>query len=154
MATGKDIIEGALKLLGVRAAETPIQPNEVQDGLESLNDMLSMWEEDGVYTGFSPLGDADDTVYFPRFAIGGIKANLAVFLAPEYNKTVTQELFDRAKSGKTSIRAALVRVGPSSYPDTLPTGSGNRVDNLAVDGDVANEGVDNTFYPENDPRNF
>ena len=51
MTTSADIISGALKHLGIRAAESPLTAAEVQDGLEDLNDMGAEWEEDGLSFG-------------------------------------------------------------------------------------------------------
>lgn len=154
MATALEIISGALKLLGVTDSEGPIEAQEAQDGLTSLNDMMSGWEEKQIYTGFVPIVDVDDIVYVPDSIIGGMKSNLAVYIAPEYDRVVSPSLERRKRDDYRDIRANFVRIRPSKYPDTLPRGSGNKLYNTSSDGDVPNTGIDDTFYPENEKRNF
>lgn len=154
MATARDIVVGALRLLGVKPAESPISAAEIQDGLESLNDMMAEWEERSIFTGFSALGTADDPVEVPDSAIGAIKANLAIYIAPEYDKSVSVELAKRAKDGLTSVRASLIEVAASEYPDSLPVGSGNHENSYTTNGDVPGNVTDSRFYPENEKRNF
>lgn len=153
MATVNEIVSGALKLLGIRAAESPLTAAEAEDGRVSLNDMMAEWEERSIYTGFVALADVDDPVLVPDYAIGAIKSNLAIYIAPEYGKSIAPELDRRASKSFTALKAALIRMGPSSFPDTLPVGSGNQVGFTSSDGDVP--GLDNEmFYPENEKRNF
>lgn len=154
MATAQNVIEGALKLLGVQAAETPIEASEAIDGLDALNNMMAEWEEDGIHTGFIPLQDITTTVNVPNSAIGAIKAKLALYVAPEYNKVVTIALAARAKDSFTSLRASLVRLNASEFPDTLPRGSGNERNNFNATGDVPGNQTDRNFYPANEKRNF
>ena len=92
MTTSADIISGALKHLGIRAAESPLTAAEVQDGLEDLNDMGAEWEESGLRMGFEPNLDANATLNLPRSAIAAFKANLAVRIAAQYSRLVPPTL--------------------------------------------------------------
>ena len=153
MATVRDVVSGALKLLAVRAAESPISAAEVEDGRVSLNDMMSEWEERNIHTGFVPLGDAEDELSVPDFAVGAIKAKLALYIAPEYDKRPSADLIERSRSSFTALRSALVRIRKSPFPDTLPVGSGNQLGYQDNNGDLP--GIDSDdFYPENERRNF
>ena len=97
MATASDIITRALTKIGAVAAESPPTAAEMADGLDLLNDMLSEWEESGPQLGFVPVQSVADDVRVPRGAVGAVKAALAVRMAPEYNKQVSQALFDEAR---------------------------------------------------------
>ena len=154
MATALEIVSGSLKLLGVTAAEASnISPTEAQDGLNSLNDMMSAWEEKQIFLGFIPIVDVDDQVIVPRSVVGGIKSNFAVYVAPEYDRVVTPALALRARREYKDIRAAFVRIDNAEFPDTLPRGSGNKLYDVS-DGDKPNEGIEDTFYPRNPDKNF
>lgn len=48
MATGRDIVESALRLIGALATGEAAQASEAIDGLESLNDMLDSWSNDNL----------------------------------------------------------------------------------------------------------
>lgn len=140
-----EVITGALRLLGVRAAESPITDAEAQDGLESLNDMLNEWEQDGISLGFESVDDVDDDLYIDDAYAGAIKANLAVYIAPEYNRLVSDALAFRAKKGKRAARSS-IPLECRDYPDSLPVGSGNEY-NYSPDGDAPGNVNNGRFYP-------
>jgi len=143
-----DVISGALVLLGIRVAESPIEANESQDGLNALNDMLAEWNTDGIRLGFETLSGVEEELYVPDGALGAIKANLAVYIAPEYERSVSPALAQRASDGKRTARS-LEPMGGSQYPDTLPVGSGNRHGGHSSDGDSAGNTSNRRFYPPN-----
>ncbi len=149
MATALDVISGALKLLGVRAAESPIEDNEAQDGLVSLNDMLNEWDEvKKTCLGFETLDTVQDELYVDDGVIGAIKANLAVYIAPEYQRLVSPALQQRADDGFKAIRASKP-LDPLQYPDSLPVGSGNQDNGYSGNGDVPGSAYGGAFYPGN-----
>ncbi len=145
MATAESFIKRALTKLGVRAAESPIQPEEIQDGLDLLNDMLSEWENSGVTMGFLPVENASDEVRVPRNAHSAIKANLAVRSASEYGRVVQQALALEASQSFDNLMISLSDIGDVNYPSTLPTGSGNECDSF---------GNLRRFFPEDQDENF
>ena len=150
MATGLEVITGALVLLGIRTAQSPIEAGEAQDGLLSLNDMMNEFVADGIDIGFENLEDIQETIFVDDCAIGPIKALLAQYIAPEYSRVVTpmlQRRIDRAPG----ILRTLVATKAAEYPDTLPRGSGNEYNNYSADGDSAGNGYTSRFYPANRP---
>jgi hypothetical protein len=88
MTTAQHIINRAYSKVGIKAAETPLQATEVQDGLDVLNDLLAEWDATGILKGVSPVKLASDIVEAPRHADGALKAVLAIRLANEYNKPI------------------------------------------------------------------
>lgn len=152
MASVLDVVSGAIKLLGVRPSEGPIQPEEAQDGLISFNDMLNEWATvRRICFDFEQLDDVDDEVYFDDALLGPIKANLAVYIAPEYGRTVTPELALRAREGMRAIQAWAINL-KSEYPDSLPLGSGNELNGYSPDGDSPGTTTGGHFYPSNVDR--
>ena len=144
MTTSADIISGALKHLGIRAAESPLTAAEVQDGLEDLNDMGAEWEESGLEMGFEPSLDANATLNLPRSSIGAFKANLAVRIAPQYSRIVSPALAQLASDTMKALENSLVFIGDVEYPSTQPTGGGN------YSGDL----LGNRFFPQNKKERF
>lgn len=148
MATARDVVEGALKLLGVKPAESGVTSSEATDGLDSLNDMAEQWNLEGAEIGYETIDDLDDELFVDDGVIGALKANLAVYMAPEYDRTVTPELALRAKRGKTVVQANVPRC-PIQFPDTLPVGVGNERYLPSNDGDSVSTVYDGRFYPSN-----
>ncbi|MCK5602177.1 hypothetical protein KAR91_09920 [Candidatus Pacearchaeota archaeon] len=146
MATATEIITRSLTRLGIRAAETSLEPAELQDGLDLLNDMLSNWEEAGYNLGFSPVAGLTDEVRIPRGANAAVIDALAIIMAPEYSRPVSAALAASAKLSFENMLSANVFMGDVDMPSTLPRGSGNQCDD--------DTWFDTTFFPQKDKRNF
>jgi hypothetical protein len=104
MATARDIIIGAMKLLNVLEANASPTAEEADDALVMLNDMCNAWTNDDLHTGFSTM-DFDDEMPLAESHIGGVKAMLAVYMSDEYARDVSQNLVMRAKQAKALLRA-------------------------------------------------
>ena len=146
--TVTEVVTGALQLLEIRTAESPIEANEAEDGLTALNDMMNEWNVDGINVGYESLDNVEDRLHVKLGAVGAIKANLAVYIAPEYGKSVSAALALRAKTSKRSLRGA-IKLNDAEFPDTLPIGSGNENNNFVAGGDVPGGLRSSRFYPAN-----
>lgn len=151
MTTVTEAVSGALQLLEVRTAESSITAAEAEDGLVSLNDMMNEWNVDGINVGYETLDDIEDELHVKLGSIGAIKANLAVYIAAEYGRIVSDTLDRRASRSKKSLRAS-IKLNPSEFPDTLPIGSGNEDNNFSPDGDSPGNLRSSKFYPTNTRR--
>lgn len=125
MTTGTEVVHGALQDILVQADEQEYQPSEYQAGMREINDMMSEWDALGYSLGFTLLVNITDTLTVPASVIGAIKKNLAVRLAPQFNKQITQGLASLAASGMQAVQNISVVVQPTQLPDTLNIGSGN-----------------------------
>lgn len=143
MATGQDIVEAALDEIGVHAAETAIQPADMQLGIRTLNDMLTEWDESGTPLGFTPLGDETDTVRIMRGAKRAVIVNLAGLLSIPFEKEISPVLAASIQSSNQALLRMTVKIGSVKVSGNLPRGSGNR-DRL----------YDDRFFPEQDKANF
>jgi len=133
-----EIVIDALEELVVQAEESSVPQAEANAAIRAMNDMLTMWQTKGVDIGYTIVSNMGDTVTVPRGAIMGIKANLAVYLAPKYDVQVSVALVQKAREGWTAIVDLSTSITRSFYPSTLPRGSGNTDPSW----------TDNTFYPE------
>lgn len=148
MPTALDIVTGALKLLEIKPDESSITASEAEDGLTALNDMMNEWNVDGINIGYESLDDTESELYVNLGAVGAMKANLAVYIAPEYGRVVTDALFERAKRSKKALRSS-IPLNPAEYPDSLPVGSGNEGSSYTSNGDSPGGLADSRFYPPN-----
>jgi len=125
MATALDLANRSLKLILVEAADSPLEPDEYQDYYDALNDFMADLEVRGVRLGFTPITGSADEVTVPPGALRGIISNMAIEVAPDYGGKVSPVLVQQAMRGMYALR----RIGQvpihSSYPPTLPFGTGN-----------------------------
>ncbi len=145
MATAQDFITDALDMIGVHAAETAIEPEEIKIGLTMFNDYMAEIDEAGTDFGFVPLQNASDEVRLRRGAYRAIKANLAGILSVPFQKPISIELAATIKSANTALGRMTVRLGRVKVASTLPKGSGNA---------HARSRYDDIFFPEQEKRNF
>lgn len=89
MSKNSEVIYDALSLLGVVAETEALTAEQGALGLRVMNDMLAEWEAVGVNIGHWP--QTDTTADFPAGPELNIAAkfNLAVYLAPHYQRTVS-----------------------------------------------------------------
>ena len=125
MTTAAEIIEDALSMILVDAAEAPLSAPDEQIARRLLNDMVFAWESNGIVVGWNEVETVGDVVTVANYANLAIKTNLAILLAKSFGKAVTQELFKDARDTKSALAAKVVRLVPTPMPDTLPVGSGN-----------------------------
>ena len=145
MASGADIVNGALRKLGVNPSDSAITGQEMLDGIESLNDMLIEWENSGIVLGFAPIADSADTIRVPRGTEAAIKASLAGRLASDYSKQPSASLMGEISAAFDNMLRIIQKPLDVEFPDTLPIGSGNQCIDI-------NE--DQRFFTANTEENF
>jgi len=145
MTTALQIVEGAAEHIGVKTAEISLESFEFQLILNNMNDLMEEWAESGLTPAFSSVEYSTDAVDIPRSGVAAAKYELAIRIAPAFQKMVSQALVMNAARSLQRLEAAQVFIGEVALPDTLPTGSGN---------DCADRGVDRRFFPQNTKENF
>lgn len=145
MTTIREVVEDAFEELGVKTAEVPLTNDELQSGIRRCNDMLADWDDSGVIVGYIPVLNGDDTINIDRNAVGAVKYNLAIRLAPSYQKIVGNALAMLAGETLQSLEASMSDLSIIAYPDSLPMGSGN---------DCQSNDTDRRFFPNNKTDNF
>lgn len=125
MATVAQVANAALKRILVQASEAPLEADEYQDFIFALNNYMLALDAEGITLGFTEVEDLGDEVTVPTGALRGIIANMAIEVAPDYNGIVSPALATAAAQGLQVMRLIGQTISPSSYPSTLPIGSGN-----------------------------
>lgn len=143
MATGTEIITDAFIEAKIFAAETAIEPHEMQIGLRQLNDMMAEWEESGTLLGFTLMDSEADVATISRGAVGPVKVNLGARLASVFDKDISPIFAAKIKSANESLGRMTVSVGTVKVAGTTPKGAGN-----------SHRHDDERFYPDQDKNNF
>jgi hypothetical protein len=128
--TAETIISSALLDIGVRASESPLEPDEYADAMRYLNRMMASYAVEGVNIGYTRVSTLADPITVPDGAIDGMIANLAIRLHPQFAPSTDQislALAQAAEDGKIVLLSlGIDSIGPTAFPDTLPIGSGNQ----------------------------
>jgi hypothetical protein len=104
MATARDLITRALRRAHIVATGEPPEDEQISEGLDSFNDMLEAWKDEGIPHGFPEL-ELDTVVPIDRGAHRALIDNLAVNCADDAGAPVSQSLALRAERGRASLIA-------------------------------------------------
>jgi len=112
--TAQTIIEFALRpVTGITGTATS---DELDDGLEWLNGLLSFWRATGADVGASLPLTLSTVIYAPDEWILAIKNNLRVMVAEQYGRTVSPTTGFMASKGLQAIKnARLGDAEPGTY---------------------------------------
>lgn len=115
-----DLVTRALQLAGIVGMNRAPSAAEMNDGIETLNEMLSAWAIDGMDMGLNTLSQTDADLLDAGF-VKGIRYNLAVELAGAHGilNELPQSVIIEAETQKGLIRAALVDVDYSRIDRAL-----------------------------------
>jgi hypothetical protein len=123
--TASTVIRDALQEILVQASEQPITASEGQDAMRLLNRMMAAWKSDGLDLSYTDVDSLNDAITVADGAIDAIVLNLAIKLAPQYDRPVSQTLYTNAKNAMNAVRKIAVTITETEFPSTLPYGSGN-----------------------------
>lgn len=85
------ITDALLALNVIREGQTPSAEQQAQL-IRRLNQMMALWEADGKNLGYIPVGTVTDVMNVPDGALVGIYSSLAIFAAPLFGASVSDEL--------------------------------------------------------------
>lgn len=139
MATAAKVLKSALQRILVQGSEADLEPDEFQDAIDDMNNLMLAYDADGISLGYTLIEDLGDEVTVPLGALRGVIANVAIEISPDYNGTVTAALARAAEAGLQTMRKLGQFITPTEFPSTLPIGSGNEGTVTRFSG--------NHFYP-------
>lgn len=144
MTTANDLIIGGLGKAQILGAGRNATDEELLDGLVLMNDTFSELEESILSLGFQPVANGDDEVRIPRGAVGFAKGFLAMKMVNEYRVPMPLGLPNEVETSMNNVMIANRQPIATSYPSTLPIGSGN--DGDVIRDDKFNSGGDKVNY--------
>jgi len=125
MATAAQVLKSILQKILVQASEADFEPDEFSDAIFSMNNYMLALDAKGIRLGYTEVTNLSDNITIPTGALRGLIANVAIDIAPEYDGEITPGLVRMAKEGLDAMRELGVNITTSSFPSTLPVGSGN-----------------------------
>lgn len=129
MATIRSIITDALRLLRLLPGGEIASGTDAVDCLRHFNDMVRSWKaagtdimwpagDDEPIVGYVDL-DFDDPWPFGDQYLGGVKALLAVYIAPEYGRVISDQIQLRANDCWAAIQANFQVAQDATSPSAL-----------------------------------
>jgi len=125
MATVAQVAKASLQRILVQASEADLEPDESQDFIFAMNNYMLSLDASGVSLGYTEVSSLGDDVTVPVGALRGLIANMAIEVSPDYNGTISPGLIAAATEGLKVMRRLGSSLTGTSYPSTLPHGSGN-----------------------------
>jgi hypothetical protein len=106
-----DLVTRALQLAGVVGMNRAPSAAEMNDGIDTLNEMLSAWALDGMDLGLATLVQTDTDLFDPAY-VKGVRYSLAVELAGAHGilNELPATVIQGASEQQDYIRAALADV--------------------------------------------
>lgn len=134
MTTNVSIIADALRDIGVISeAESP----SAEDGsfaLRQLNDLMDQWLIDECGLGYFKQTSTTATCPIPPWAEGGVKAGLALFMAPNYGASLSAEFVAKATMLVNAVkRKCLLEQMEGADMSHMPVGDGRRTRSILTD---------------------
>ncbi len=146
MTTALKIIKGGFRKATINSGYKPLNPQETNDALEILNNLIIEWNTSGALIGIDPVISLDTDLFEPRYATKALELMVGGEISVEFGKPITPGFAAVASSAYNKMLAASQPVEGVVYPDNLPLGSGNH--NNYYDY------YNNTFFPINVFPNF
>lgn len=123
MTIASSLIERSLRLLRVKETGQTVQAVEMNDALAVLNSMLAEWYEAGIGFPIFSIATSSTEVGEDAGDSEAISASLALYLAPEYGKSISPELAERIKVSLSRLRLKYFQAGASDFSELpLPGG--------------------------------
>jgi hypothetical protein len=129
--TKRQFVNKALSKIGYAAYAYDTDAEELQDALSSLDGMMATWNGKGIRLGY-PLpsspenSNLDDETNVPDSANEAIYTNLAIRIASDIGKIVSQDMKIAAREAYRVIVSRTTQTRIKQFPSTTPTGAGNK----------------------------
>jgi hypothetical protein len=115
--TAIQIIGRALRLINVIDANEAIEANIAQDTLETLNGMLAEWHEAQIGLPDYSFATLTDTLATDAADREAIAYQLAIRVAPEYGRSLSQEAAVIAEASMARLRLRYFQPGKSDLSE-------------------------------------
>lgn len=130
-----EIVLKALRKAGLYsdATLTDAVPQDVEDALHDLEDMMAQWKVKGIDLDYQfadsdndehPMPDDDSGI--PSWAADAVSLKLAINLCMDHVIQPSDSLLTAAESAYQSVCIALTKVPSLQRRNDMPTGAGNR----------------------------
>ena len=118
MPTVSQLVNRAARIAGVSGTGTNLSAEDMDWGIDLLNDMLHAWALDGMDLAHSTVTHAD-TLFVDDAYVKGVKYSLAVEMAEEKGTDITNRVPIIALEEQARIRAALCDIDTLRMDDAI-----------------------------------
>lgn len=127
----RQFVEQAYTELGVASYAFDLTPEDFESAMRRLDSMMAEWNAKGIRLGYPIPGspqdsDLDEPSQVPDSANEAIITNLAIRIAPQIGKTVSNETKVTAKGAYNTVLARACFPPEMQFPGTMPAGAGNK----------------------------
>ena len=129
METAASVVRDILQEILVQGSEQAIQAVDSETAIRYMNRFMSEIAAKGISLGYTSVTSLADPVTIADGAINGLIYNVAIRLLSSYDITPNAQLGANARDGMDAMRHLAVTISPTSFPCTLPIGSGNEQEN-------------------------
>lgn len=126
MAKVHDIVKRALRMIQVINPTQQVSAQDMDTGIEVLNEMMTEWESYPLPLGWQNVSSPDEDMPTPPEAQKAITANLAMHLADEYGVEPMATTVAKAQNGLMVLRRQFAAANPLDRNVVLPLGAGAR----------------------------
>lgn len=102
------IIEDALRQINVISEIENASSEQGSVGLRKLNQMMELWKSQSIDFGWFGQTLTTATAPIPEYAEAAVTAGLAIYMAPTYGATISQELMVIADNSISTVRRKLI----------------------------------------------
>lgn len=129
MEKASTVVRDILQEILVQNAEQAIQAVDSQTAIRYMNRYMAEIDAQGISLGYTSVSSLADNITIADGAINGLIYNTAIRLLSSYDIQPNAQLASSAKTGLRAMRKLAVTVTATSFPCTLPIGSGNEREN-------------------------
>lgn len=127
----RQFVEGAYTEIGIASYTFDLTPEDLEGAMRRLDSMMAEWNAKGIRLGYPIPGspensDLDEPSQVPDSANEAIITNLAIRLAPQIGKTVSNETKVTAKGAYNTLLSIACYPPEMQFPGTTPAGAGNK----------------------------
>ena len=99
MATAKEVIDSAAFRIGLKKEGIDLETSEYNTGIALLNDMMFELDAINIKLGYSEVSAQTDSITIPSYALGMVKAKMAIKLNGELvvDNVVLENYWERDK---------------------------------------------------------
>jgi hypothetical protein len=125
------LCKDALNQIGFADYVFDSNPEQIASIAAQLNSMMANWNGQGIYLGYPIMSDpsmidVNQDCNLPVFAIEPVYLSLCKRISPSFGKTCAPELNANIYQSFNSMLSHLAVIYNKPWPNTLPSGAGNR----------------------------
>ena len=133
METGQSVVNDILQEILVQGSEQAINAVDAQTCIRYMNRFMNSLASQGINLGYTNITSLADSITIPDGAIEGLIFGTSTRLLSTYDIQPNQFLIANARDGIKAMRQIAVNITATSFPCTLPIGSGNEQENTYND---------------------